>query len=116
MLSAAEAAAAESVAIRGAQVADQIRDLVASWLMRDFQGTIISVTVVTLSSDMRVATVWIRTFPMSKNTGVLRDIRRKVSRYQHNVQRAMPRRNVPILIFRPDSTEEEMERIDTLLK
>lgn len=85
-------------AIKAAQLADQIRDYVAVWLLKDFPNAFLSIDQVTLSGNMLTATIWL------VNSGIttvhMGDVAPKAKEYQKKLSSQMKRRSIPRLEFR----------------
>jgi ribosome-binding factor A len=99
---------------RAAQLADQIRDNVATWIQRDFPGSFVSVTDTTLSMDLRIATVWLHP-AREEDVATFHKILKKTGHYSNLLQRAITRRFVPALQFSLDQKAEAAEHLDQLL-
>jgi ribosome-binding factor A len=100
--------------IKAAQLADQIRDYIATWISRDFPGSFLSVTQVTLSIDRRHATVWISSY--NDNLKILEALQKREKEYQRELSRAIKRFSAPTIHFSPDTSTADAEHIDSLLK
>lgn len=103
-------------AIRAAQLADGIRDFLAKEIARDFTGSLITIMQVTLSPDLQEATVWITTYNQEDRAKTLQKLRSAGREYQRKLHKTLRRHSIPRLIFRPDYTLEDSDRIDQLLK
>ncbi len=101
---------------RAARLADEIRDSVAAWLSRDIKEPLTTVTFVTLSSDMRAATVWLRAFPAEKTDTAVAIAERRRGDYQHQLAGHLCRRTSPSLRFRADRSAEAEEEMEKLLR
>lgn len=85
-------------AIKAAQLADQIRDYVAIWLLKDFPNAFLSVDQVTLDGNMLTATIWL--FKSSTAPIYMGDIAPKAKEYQKKLSTQLKRRTVPKLVFK----------------
>ena len=110
-----ERATASRLAIKAAQLADAVRDALAQPVQRLTRDCIVSITNVTLSDDKSLATVWIRVFPVERAGQVLHTLRKSAGYLQSELNRALPRRMVPRILFRLDGSIEAEEALDALL-
>lgn len=90
--------------IRAAQLADLIRDYLAVWIARDYPGSFIGVSAVTLSPSLKKATAWL-TFPTG-NEALFLDIQKKARHYQHLLVTNVTRYKVPTIVFTIDTRPE----------
>lgn len=90
--------------VRAAQLADQIRDYLAAWTARVQPGSFVSVTGVTLTPNLKVATVWVRV--IGNEQAALQALEKQRRSYQHRLVTTLPRFKVPAISFaldvRPD--------------
>ena len=101
--------------VRAVQLADLIRDFVATWIQRDFPGSFVSVTDTTLSMDLRIATVWLHP-ARNEDVATYHKIVKRTNHYASQLQRSIARRFVPALKFSLDQQVEAAEHLDQLLK
>ena len=102
--------------VKAAQLADQIRDYLALWIVRDFPGLIITVSQVTLTPDLRGATIWVSPLNSTNIPEVLKKLSLKEGRYTHLLHRAMSRHLIPTLHFKLDDRPRIEAHFDDLLK
>lgn len=103
-------------AIRAAQLADGIRDFLAKEIARDFAGSLITIMQVTLSPDLQEATIWVTTYNQEDRGRILQKLRAAGREYQRKLHKTLRRHSIPRLVFRPDYSVEDSDRIDALLK
>ena len=82
-------------------LADQIRDHLAVWTARDFPGSFIGISGVTLAPNMRKATVWV-TLP-NNDTRLFAELEKKKKHYQHLLVTNLTRYKIPGIIFAIDT-------------
>lgn len=102
--------------IKANKLADQIRDYLSNWTLKDMTGSFFSVTQVTLSTDLKEAVVWIECLNVFEQTKILTRLQKNRSKYQHNLSLALSRRNSPKIVFKIDHTPETLAHFDSLLK
>lgn len=111
----ARAARDRAVGIKAAQLADAIRDSLAGPIQQRCPGFIVSVTMVTLSEDKQRATVWIRAYPTEKTQECLHILRKAQGALQRELTRSLPRRAVPHIELRQDTSVEADAELSSLL-
>ena len=99
---------------RAAQLADLIRDLLATWIHTDFPGYFVSVTGVTLSPDLQRATAWLHA-ARPEDKPVLLAVRNRARQYNQRLHHSVKRRALPLVDFREDYQEEDAQHVDDLL-
>ena len=88
--------------IKAAQLADQIRDYLAAWTARDYPGSFVVVTDVTLNPKLTTARVWVR---INKNEGVIfQKLLKATKHYQQKLVVTLPRFRVPFIMFALDTS------------
>ena len=100
---------------KAVRLADQIRDHLAAWIIKDFPGCLVSVVQVQLSENLQRATVWIEAFDEPAKDAFNR-IRKQDRKYQAQLYRELGRRAIPAISFRLSHLNEEDERLQRLLK
>jgi ribosome-binding factor A len=94
----------EPAAIRAAQLADQIRDYLATWVAREYPGSFLVVSAVTLAPNMHKAVVCIK-FP-GDDVRLYSKLRKRTSYFQHQLTLHMTRFRVPRIVFTIDTRPE----------
>jgi ribosome-binding factor A len=106
--------------IRLQKVADQIRDVLAESIREtvlETRAALITVTSVTLSPDMRLARVHVSIFPESAaRAAIISALKRQAGRLRRDLGRALRLRHVPDLDFRLDTSAEQAEEIERLIR
>jgi ribosome-binding factor A len=102
--------------IKANKLADQIRDYLSDWTLKDMVGSFFSITQVTLSTDLQEATVWIECLNTLDQTKIFARLQKNRSKYQHNLSLALARRSSPKIIFKIDNSPEILAHFDSLLK
>jgi len=103
-------------AIKAAKLADQIRDYVAAWIVSDLQGTFCSITQVTLSPDLRQATLWVSFLYPDQAPKGMRQLASLLPTYRHRLSQQMQRKILPTLTAKIDNSAELNQQFDELLK
>ena len=103
-------------AIKAAQLADQLRDYIASWSIQDLAGYLFSITQVTLSPDLFNATVWVDVLNPADEKKILRLLNLRLTTYQRKLRQSLQRQVVPKIYFKLDNGAEINDRFDQLLK
>ncbi|CAN5197957.1 hypothetical protein BH11PAT4_BH11PAT4_7390 [soil metagenome] len=111
----ARASRDRAVGIKAAQLADAIRDILAGPIQQRCPGFIVSVTAVTLSEDKQRANVWIRTYPAEQTQDCLKTLRKAHGALQRELTRGLPRRAVPSIDLRQDTSVEAQNELSSLL-
>ncbi len=106
--------------IRLQKVADLIRDEMARLVPEEVAETheaLVTITAVSLSADMRLARVHVSIFPDSASRReILAALIRSRGRLKRLLGRSLRLRHVPDLDFRLDTSAEQGERIERLLR
>lgn len=105
---------------RSERVAELIRRAVAP-LMTDFGRAqcdgLLSVTSVTVSSDLKHATVFVSCLkPSVEPRELVRELMHHAREVRHHVAKSTVLRSVPEIVFRYDSSLEDAARMNRLLK
>lgn len=107
---------------RQLRVGEELRHIIAGVIERgdfrdpDLQGRLITVTEVRISPDLRNATVFVTPLGGGDVTGVLGGLKRAKAFLRHELARSMGLRLVPDLSFEADTSFDEANRIDALLR
>ncbi len=101
--------------IKGAQLADAIRDHISAWLLKDMPGSLVTVVSVSLTLDAQNATVWMRVFPIEKANKTVLELNKSARRYERQLLHVLRRRAVPALRFTLDTNPEDSLHLDELL-
>lgn len=107
---------------RQLKVAREIQREMAEILRRKgmaaFDGALVSVSGVKISSDLSVAKVYVSIFPSEKAEGVMESLRENARGLRGELGHAMGKqlRIVPEIIFYLDSSLDYVEHIESLLK
>ena len=107
---------------RQLRVGEELRHAIANLIERgefrdpDLAGRGITVTEVRVSPDLHNATVFITPLGGGDPTPVLSGLKRAKAFLRHEIARAVKLRAVPELWFLPDTTFDEANRIDMLLR
>ncbi|HSI20620.1 MAG TPA: ribosome-binding factor A [Verrucomicrobiae bacterium] len=99
--------------IKGARLADEIRDNLAAWTARDYPGSFVVITGVTLSHNLRYATVWVRILGNDPE-GVFKKLQKGTRHYQHRLVVTLTRFKLPFISFTLDQRPDEETTLGTL--
>ena len=106
--------------IRIQKVADLIRDEISAHLSEEVEATrnaLVTVTAVTLTSDMSLARVFVSIFPDTVDReAILASLQAGRGRLRRDLGRALRLRRIPALEFRLDTSAERGDRIERLLR
>ncbi len=117
----ADEPAGRAVGQRQRRVAEELRHLLAQ-ILRDggyrdpvLRGANITVTEVRISPDLRNATVYVMPLAGANAGEVVAGLRRGAAFLRGLVARDLTLRHVPNLVFEPDQTFDQADRISALL-
>jgi len=106
--------------IRLQRVSDLIRDELAGMIrdtVPESRQALVTVTSVSLTPDMRLARVHVSIFPeTSPRADILAALKRQAGRFKRDLGRSIRLRHVPDLEFRLDTSAEQAERIERLIR
>ena len=99
------------------QIQKDLSDILITINKDNFQGKMLSVSEVRLSSDLSIAKIYVSVFPSKDAQNVVDDISEMTNkiRYQLGNKIRHQVRKVPELRFMLDITFDEIEKIDKLL-
>ncbi|MDR3706191.1 MAG: 30S ribosome-binding factor RbfA [Paludibacteraceae bacterium] len=85
---------------------------------RDYQGVLITVMSVNVSSDLSIAHINLSVFPSEKGSEILKGVKEstKTLRFELGNKVRHQLRIIPELVFHIDDTLDYLDRIDELLK
>ncbi len=99
------------------KVSTLIRELAAQYLARENNKTsLITVTKVTVSPDLKNATIYITVIPDDKENTALLFAKRKRSDIRDYLKQNMETRMIPFLDIMIDKGEKNRQKIDELLR
>jgi ribosome-binding factor A len=104
---------------RPAQVGEYLRQEINNIILRDFEpplGTLISVTEVTISPDLKNATAYVSIIPQNHLGSGLTAIKKFAGHIQKEIGRNLTMRGTPHLNFELDERDIKYGRIDEALK
>ena len=107
---------------RQLRVGEELRHAIANLIERgefrdpDLSGRAITVTEVRVSPDLRNATVFVTPLGGGDPAPVLAGLKRAKAFLRHEIARTVELRLVPELWFQPDTTFDEANRIELLLR
>lgn len=78
------------------QLADQIRDYMAAWLVQDYPRYFLTVEAVTFSENRHTAYVWVKSFK-TVDPSLRKTIEQRAPHYRHRLAAAISRRTIPDL-------------------
>lgn len=83
-----------------------------------FQGILLTVTHVSVTSDLSAAKVYLSVFPASDKEGIIKKIREKAPYYRSLIAKTAAKnmRITPELIFYLDTSLDDIEKIENALK
>ncbi len=100
------------------EIQREMAEIIRSKGMAAFDGALVSVSGVKISSDLSVAKIYVSIFPSAKADAVMGRLKENVRALRGELGRAMGKqlRIVPEIIFFLDSSLDYVEHIDELLK
>lgn len=102
---------------RNEKVINQIKELSALFLGRENNKTsLITVTSVTASPDLKRATIFITVLPNSKEKTALEFVKRKLKDLREYLKENMEIKTIPFLDVAIDLGEKNRQKIDELLR
>lgn len=106
---------------RQLRVGEELRHMIAHIIERgdirdpDVAGKLVTVTEVSVSPDLRNATVYVVQTGGGDVAPLLSGLKRTASFFRHELARQMTLRTVPSLHFLPDTSFDRADRIEQLL-
>ena len=101
--------------IKAARIVDQVRDYIAEWTHEDLVGYIFSITQVTLSTDMRLATAWVEVYDEKDQQKVLNFLKKNQGKYQRQLNSKAGKLAMLKVQFQADESEKFQKQFDNLL-
>ncbi|MDQ3245004.1 MAG: 30S ribosome-binding factor RbfA [bacterium] len=102
---------------RQEKVGNLIKELVAQFLNRENNHTsLLSVTSVSISPDLKRATVYITVLPADKEQNALEFTKRKRGQMREFLKQNLEMKTIPFLEVAIDLGEKNRQRIDELLR
>ncbi len=100
------------------EIQREMAELLRSKGMSAFDGALVSVSGVKISSDLSVAKIYVSVFPSEKAEAVMGKLKENVRGLRGELGRLMGRqlRIVPEIVFYLDSSLDYVEHINQLLK
>ena len=103
--------------LRQEKVKNLIKDLAAKFLQDESNYTsLITVTNVNLSADLKRATVFVTIYPESSQESALNFLKRKRKNFKIYAKSKLSIKKIPLFDFELDKGEKNRQRIDELLK
>ncbi len=107
---------------RQRRVGEEVRALISSALMRgdlyipDFDGTMITITEVRMSIDLRHAFAFVMPLGGENMDTTLETLKQIAPLLRSHLAKSMRLRAAPILHFEPDLTFDEVDRLERLFR
>ena len=100
------------------QIQQDLSDILGQIARDNFRGKMISVTEVRLTDDLAIAKVFVSIFPTPDSQAIIEEItaKHKQIRFELGNKIRNQVRKIPELRFVLDTSYDEMEKIDKLLK
>lgn len=103
--------------LRQSQVADELRKMAATFLERESNHmSLITVTRVAISPNLKNATVYITVLPRDKEEGALNFVKRKRNDLRTYVKKNSHLKTLPFFDVEVDEGELNRQKIDDLLQ
>lgn len=103
---------------RTQQVGELIKKELGQMLLREIefpQGTLVTITRVKVTADMRQAKVLVSILPFARRFVVLERLRKNIHGLQEMLNDKLEMKFVPKILIELDKTEEEAAKIESLL-
>ncbi|MCC7004535.1 ribosome-binding factor A [Candidatus Nomurabacteria bacterium] len=105
------------MSFREAKITEAIKNLAASFLQRESNSTsLITVTNVQLSDDLKTAKIFITVLPESAEESALEFTKRKRSDFRDFIKESLRIRQIPFFDFQIDLGEKTRQKIDEISK
>lgn len=102
---------------RNEKIANNIKELSAQFLGRENNKTsLITVTSVSCSPDLKNATILITVLPTSKEESALYFVKRQLGDLREFLKKTMAIKTIPFLEAKIDQGEKNRQKIDELLR
>ena len=102
---------------RNEKVANQIKEMAAQFLSRESNRTsLITITSVTCSPDLKYATLFITVLPDTKENNALHFVQRNLKDLREFLKKNLPIKIIPFLEVAIDLGEKNRQKIDELLQ
>ena len=101
------------------QVQDLIQRELAKILTKDIElpvGSFLNIIWVEVSGDLRHAKVWFGVLPAEKREAVLAVLEKNIGEIQRTLIKRLEMKYVPRLKFEVDTTIDQVEKVDQLVK
>lgn len=92
-----------------------LRQLAASYLAKEINGVLITVTRVETSKDLKSAKIFISIFPESKEKEVFKNLKGKVDELRKYIGSQIKMKFLPQLSFEIDKAEKSRQKIEEIL-
>jgi ribosome-binding factor A len=105
--------------LRITKVNEQIRKLLGEIMERELSlkpGVIITIAKIDTSKDLRYTRMFISVFPESETRYVSETLKKELSGIQKNLYAKLYMRPMPKLSFEIDTTEQEADKVEKILK
>lgn len=105
--------------MRITKVNEQIRKLLGEIMERELSlkpGVIITIAKIDTSKDLRYTRMFISVFPESETRYVSETLKKELSGIQKNLYAKLYMRPMPKLSFEIDTTEQEADKVEKILK
>ncbi len=107
---------------RQRRVGEEVRALLSSCLMRgdfhvpDFDGSLITITEVRMSVDLRHAFAFVMTLGGDNLEETISTLKQIAPLLRSHLAKSLRLRSAPMLHFEPDKTFDEVDRLERLLR
>ena len=102
--------------LRQEKVQNELRKMVATFISRESNRmSLITVTRVSISADLKFATIYVTILPKDKEEGALNFLERQVKDIRAYVKTKLPLKRLPFFVIKLDEGEHNRQKIDDLL-
>ena len=102
--------------LRQEKVQNELRKMVSEFISRESNRmSMITVTRVSISGDLKFSTVYVTVLPKDKEEGAMKFLERQAKDIRAFVKKRLPLKRLPFFVFKMDDGEYNRQKIDDLL-
>jgi len=80
------------------------------------EGSLLTITDVETTNDLKQAKIWISIYPFQKSKQVFKILSKKINQLQFSLNKKLNFRSLPRISFKIDQTEERASKIENVFK
>jgi ribosome-binding factor A len=93
-----------------------MRQLAAAYLVKEINGSLLTVTCVETSDDLKNAKIFVSIFPESKEREIFEDLKKKTDDFRNYIGSQIKMKFLPHFEFEIDKAEKSRQKIEEILK